>query len=57
MRNVYNRYTVVAHVEIWWLMWRCGGSCGDVVAHVEMWWLMWRCGGSCGDLLAHYEMW
>ena len=43
----------MAHWEMWWLIWRCGGSFGDVVAHLEMCWLILRCGGSFGDAVAH----
>ena len=44
-------------MEMWQLLWRCGGFDGDVVALMEMWWLKWRCGGSNGDVVALMEMW
>ena len=31
---------MVAHLGMWWLIWRCGGSSGDMVAHLEMFWLI-----------------
>ena len=52
-------------MEMWWLIWGCGGSYGNVVAHMKMWWLIGdvvvnrRCGGSLemwwliGDVVAH----
>ena len=27
-------------MEMWWLIWRCDGSFGDVVANLEMGWLI-----------------
>ena len=33
----------MAHLDIGWLTWRCGGSLGDEMAHLEMRWLTWSC--------------
>ena len=51
-----NRGDVVAPQDMWWLIWRCGGSFRDVVAHLEMWWLLGRCGGSFGDVVADRDV-
>ena len=48
---------VVAHLEMWQLIWRCGCSSGDVVALLEMGQLFFRCCSSSGDVVAHLEMW